>query len=363
MTKHKLQVSIVLAVASHTWLLAGCASQKLYLKSSESFSAGTKDAAKIAADEAKLAVKSRRVLGVLYYLRNPATNVEFNLDKDKPENSFVRFVCTGKGQYEEELAALSDLVGYADVLERLAQTPKDDVGVLDRASTIWTLLHPKPAPGSPPGPPPSKDEQYSRCAQEVQQMVRADGQMLVPRPDEFGIAALAAVPAIYEAAKKALEVAGRVLEGYARAKAVKTYVEGNATQVNALLTQLQTDPWLPNAQIARKQVAVAGPYLRFQAMLRMPTASDGDRAKVFAEGESIAAELVAYDELRISDAGANALKAAQLAQADLQRLAAGSLTPEEAWSVFQGYAKDMKDLAEAAKEANKAINEALAGKE
>ena len=351
-----LVISISMLVV--TSMLSAC-TQSLYVQSTDEFAAGTKKAAEIAEEEVKSALQVRRTLGVLYYLQDQTKNKMFNIDPSDNKTineSFIRFVCAGKGVYEEQLAALGTLSQYADVLSRLAKTPEDKVGVLDRATTIKSLFQTEW-----PLKPYTGDEQYEKCVTDVQRFNLLTGRTLVPAPDEIGPAALVLIPLIYEAAQDALNKAGSIIESWARAKAIKSYVDANKKAVDDLLSGLLKDDWLGAAYNDRKQAALAGPYLRFSAMLKMPLRNDSDKSQVFREGVAIATDLDAYDALRNVEPGKTALKSASKAQKNLTRLASGDLSNEEAWLVFRTFVVDMKSLSDSISDASKRVKTVTSG--
>jgi len=344
----------------------GACTQATYVKSIESFATGTKTATQIAADEAKLAIQTHRSLGVLCYVEDPKCDKKLNIDPSEPEQSFQRFVCAGKGVYEKQLSSLEELNQYADVLSRLAQTPKDKEGVLARASTIKSLLQPIPNIQTAPtsrgnGKEDELNKQYEECINKVSRLLPLKGRTLVPAPEEIA-PALLAIPAIYKAAQDALDKAGSIVESWARAAAINNYVENNKAAVNANLTDLQSNDWLGKAYEDRKSVAIAEPFLRFRALLKMPLKTDTDKLAVLQEGGSINKALAQYDELRSVEPGILAMKSAQLAQADLERLVSGKLNADETWRIFRDFVENMKSLADAVSDSNKKSKEATSGK-
>lgn len=358
-------LGIKVSILAMVFTLGAC-SQTTYVKSIENFATGTKTATQIAADEARLAIQTRRSLGVLCYVEDPNCDKRFNIDPSEPEQSFQRFVCAGKGVYEKQLTSLAELNQYADVLSRLAQTPKDKEGVLSRASTIKSLLQPPPsiqntssARGN--GKEDELNKQYEDCINNVSSLLPLKGRTLVPAPDEIA-PALLAIPAIYKAAQDALDKAGSIIESWARAAAINNYVENNKAAVNSNLTDLQSNDWLGKAYQDRKSVAIAEPFLRFRSLLKMPLNTDKDKLAVIDEGGSLNKALAQYDELRSVEPGILAMKSAQLAQADLERLVSGKLNADETWQIFSDFVENMKSLADAVSDSNKKIKEATSGK-
>jgi hypothetical protein len=115
--------------------------------------------------------------------------------------------------------------------------------------------------------------------------------------------------------------------------------------VRLLLHDWFSDDVLDAMVRARKRAALTLPYSRFQALLARDRKTDS--LAIHESALRVHSDLSEFDSLRTRPSARDVTKAMRAAQAELERIADGSLTAQEALDTFTMYAALMQSAWEA----------------
>lgn len=378
-----------------TVLLAGCNQAHLGLISggTDKFKTGIESANTVVADYYDSVREQRRMTGTYNYILYGKS--ESNIDAEKFDESFANFVCAGSDVAQTEPAALAAAAGFAKALGDIAKAPEADVNVGKRFSTIRNI-HNQEIPVLKIETPGTL-EAFKECTQRVRSDLKNASTELVPSKPEglFSTAAalftaFEAVKALYQAADKAVSLAGAEIEAAVRAKKAKAFVgsvksaiiDPNADKFDAaaacnadaeaaktagtavpvtidsiLYCRIDTKN-LTTLHDTRRGAALAIPAVMFKSMLLIDREKQPD--KVLATAQKTHLALAAYDTLSSSQAPKpdKFLKAAREAWKDLRRYEEGMLTLEEWFTVMSGYKDAFDNLMKSWEDLKKAEDDA-----
>lgn len=315
--------------------LVACASRSLYLEAGKSFSKGYDSASGVIQQDLDRVTRVRRILSVMQYLDNGSR--ESNIDPTKINDSFVRFVCAGAGEYQNQWASLTVLQTYRKLISDLSERPSGDVGA------VWRSTSDLREPQKPLGLPPIDPNAYMTCIKHIGKLVPPRGEDLV-RPEK--LAAIPAILAIYASIKQLIDTVGpplfRAIDEAARTVTLKKLVQENRELINTILDHHLSGKDLDEALERRRRAALVLPYVQFKTMLAISRSTKS--VEIVETAMNVHEKLAEFDALRERRDPSKLLEAMKNAQKDLERLADEQLTAGQAWANLAAFAELTTEL-------------------
>lgn len=287
---------------------------------------------------------------VQYYLDDP-TNAKLNIGKSEPRASFARFACVGLDSADVNTDSLRYLEQFAGALKEVTKESKQTV------PAIWKNIRDlRSASGSLPFPPRAKaggtttvvpsTEKMSPTEECEKQVLDTLASLPVPY-DEVRRESIAAFVALAGAFDKLIGTAETVAKNLlaieqrqARREAFRQLVLENSDSVRKALVALESDQFLNELLLRRRQAALFRPYESFIDMLNYNTVRD--RVKVMTAGYAVDGYLSEFDGLRRGASPTDMVKAIRVGHGKLEKAAAGDGSPEDAFAYLRALSSELK---------------------
>lgn len=277
-----------------------------------------------------------------------------NIHRKFAIGSFANLACAGTKSVRAR-ANLRYLEQYGNAMSGVLKAPEN--GVIAIAQHIEALRK----PAEPLGLPKVTDDQFVKCRSLVEDTLKMRG-LALQTEDQAALARFglpASVIAFQEAIKAIAKVAESVLkiiDEAARKKAFEEIVKVNENQVKAVLADQSINESLKLALQQRRLVALYGPYLRFQGLLRLNGADDAGKVAIWREATKIHDELADFDGIRLSTEPVDITKAMMVAHDKVIALAEGKASIEDVLAYLKALASQLEEIKKDVDDAEKKLD-------
>jgi hypothetical protein len=279
--------------------------------------------------------------------------------------AFGQYVCAGENALGPQRSAMTVLSAYQAHIKDLTTAPTASI------SAIWNDIKKSSAPAQPLAL--KEIATNNDCLDEVSFLAtKTTGET-----GEVGTAGIfslySAISALIKGIDNVVVAIGTIIDDSVRAKALAKYVSDNRQLIDGLLdNQLNTpDPTIQamcggvvtapckSFSPAQPPNVIDGALLRSKwASLRLPLYSFNELnnsagslvksnhfAEIFVIARRMDGDISTFNTLRNQPSPANIVAAMKKAQSDLENLAAGKLTTQEAYSALEAFAIQMTSIA------------------